>query len=124
MNYVHQLEQQNDELKNKLADCEDKLFRSLEINEFLTPRWKERICPVRQDYKSTNEGIYYEYITPVSLIAKVIWDIHHEKWKIDLFCEGFHIVMTFFEKVEDAKLCVEKHYSQGMNETYYHTYKK
>ena len=115
-NYTKQLEEQNEELKQKLAGEQAKVNDMSFLYNLSLPRWNDVSVPVRNDCKDTREGHVYNYGGSLSTYAVVEWDSGNQaycvKWYIP--CMSFDTVC--FESIKDAKDHVEDRFKFSINE--------
>jgi hypothetical protein len=111
-NYVQQLEAQNEELQQKLAESDKTLDVHIKVVSFLTPVWMpyKSYGGTDQAHPDPLEGEYYLYRTPVSHVAKVYWSTDKKKWFLNMY--NYEIIDGLsFEHLNQAINYVEKCYT-------------
>lgn len=114
MTYETELETQNHELQERLAETEKTLDMHMKVVQFLTPQWQEYRSFVSDALNPHDslDGVYYLFKTPISHIAKVFWSTDTKVWIVEGYSD--HIAMSKFtcDTLDQARNYIENYYTR------------
>ena len=121
--YIQQLEEQNDELKQKLASEQAKVLKMESFQKLVYPTWEQRPIPVMDGCTDNREGCVYDYGGALVTYACVEWHKQTQTYRVR-FSDAigpFPIEPPEYGEVQYAQQCVEQRFkrllqSYGYNE--------
>lgn len=109
-NYIKQLEDQNEELKQKFGEEQLKVIQLMYLHDLYTPFWQESQVPTTESSKEPREALRYTYCNRLYTLASILWSRSVKAWKVS-WCNGNHISPNadnkYFAGVKDAKQHVD-----------------